>query len=915
MQEFKTKIIFLLIALVATNLNAYSFNEQGNISGKIVDAATGRTIAGATIALIGDQKVTTSNTQGEFLFSQIDAGEYALRITYIGYLEMQLEEVIVEAASETSLTIAMEEKGEVLEEVVVRVARNRGSELALLAEQQRSVMTVQKIGAQELSRRGVSDAASAVTKMAGISKQEGTNQVYVRGLGDRYNATSLNGLPLPSNDPEKKNILLDILNTEIVEYIAVDKVYNSQMSGDFAGGNIDIYSKDYNGRGMFEVALSSTVNSRALGQASNFMLHQGPSQWGYTNYEIPNNPLGGFNFQNSMNTQSRSPYPGSLRLLGGKSFNLGDERRLNIFASASYGNDFEYRKGFNRSVNAQGANLLSLDQERFGYNTNTTGLFNANYILNSAHKLSYNLMFVNTSTQANDIFTGFIRDLAEDNNGLMQRGTYSQNRLFINQLLGSHVLTDRIDLDWGLSANTVAGEMPDRIQNTLRYENGLDGYALVQNTTTDNHRYNQRLDEQEYALNLNTSYKLGDHYQPDGFIRVGYSGRVKRRDFEAIQFNFRVDGTYLNVPLDPYNLDAFFNPINYDNNYFRIEAFSGETPQTYAGEQDIHAGYVSWEHSLSERLTSVLGMRYENLRQRVDWRTQLDPQARSNTFTKNAFLPNLNLRYALAENQNLRLGASKTYTLPQFKERALFVYEDIPDKKRGNPDLYPSDNYNLDLKWEFFPSASELISVTAFGKYIQNPINETTMASSSNDISFINTGDVGTVVGVELELRKDLFNFNNGADGLSLGFNAAYMNTNQDLDPEKVARETALNINLTHDRSSFTGASDLLLNTDLTYTKRWSNQGNVMATVAYSYASDKIYSLGVERRGNTVDRGVGMLDLILKSKLNRRIGVDLMLKNLLDPTYLRVQENASGHVPVLSYKRGSFFTLGVNYQF
>lgn len=915
MQEFKTKIIFVLITLLATNLNAYSSNERGNISGKVVDASTGRTIAGATIALVGNQKVTTSNANGDFLFTQLDAGEYALRITYMGYQEMQLEEVVVEPASETSLTIAMEEKGEMLEEVVVRVARNRGSELALLAEQQRSVMTVQKIGAQELSRRGVSDAASAVTKMSGISKQEGTNQVYVRGLGDRYNATSLNGLPLPSNDPEKKNILLDILNTEIVEYISVDKVYNSQMSGDFAGGNIDIYSKDYNGQGMFEVSLSSTVNSQALGQAGNFKLHQGPNQWGYSTYEIPNNPLGGFNFQNPMNTQSRNPYPGSLRLLGGKSFNLGGESRLNIFASASYGNDFEYRKGFNRSVNAQGANLLSLDQERFGYNTNTTGLFNANYILNSQHKLSYNLMFVNSSTQNNDIFTGFIRDIAEDNNGLMQRGTYAQTRLFINQLLGSHVLTDRIDFDWGLSANTVAGEMPDRIQNTMRYQNGLDGYTLVQNTTTDNHRYNQRLGEHEYALNLNTSYKLGDEYNPDGLIRLGYAGRIKRRDFEAIQFNFRVDGTYLNVPLDPYNLDDFFNPTSYNNNYFRIEAFSGETPQTYAGEQDIHAGYVSWEHRLNERLTSVLGMRYENLRQRVDWRTQLDPQARSNTFTKNAYLPNLNLRYALAENQNLRLGASKTYTLPQFKERALFVYEDIPDKKRGNPDLYPSDNYNLDLKWEFFPTASELVSVTAFGKYIQNPINETTMASSSNDISFINTGDVGTVVGVELELRKDLFSLNSGADGLSLGFNAAYMNTNQDLDPEKVARETALNINLTHDRSSFTGASDLLLNADLTYTKRWSNQGNVMATVAYSYASDKIYSLGVERRGNTVDRGVGMLDLILKSKLNRRVGVALMLKNLLDPTYLRVQENASGHVPVLSYKRGRFFTLGVNYQF
>lgn len=915
MQEIKIRIIFVLISLLAANLNVYSQNEHGNISGKIQDTATGEAIAGATVSIVGINKVTTSNTNGEFQFTQVVPALYTLKVTYIGYQDTHLEQVIVEAGSETTLSIILEQKGEQIEEVVVRVARSRGSDIAILAEQQRSAMTVQKIGSQELSRRGVSDAASAVSKMSGISKAEGTNQVYVRGLGDRYNATSLNGLPLPSNDPEKKNILLDIFNTEIVEFISVDKVYNSQMSGDFGGGNIDIASKDYNGQGMFEVSLSSTVNTQALSQADHFILHTGPSRWGYSNYEIPNNPLGGFNFQHAMNPQSRSPYPGTLRLLGGKSFNLGGEGRLNLFASASYGNEFEYRNGFNRSVNAQGANLLSLDQERFGFNTNTTGLFNANYIIDSKNKLSYNLMFVNSSTQTNDIFTGFIRDIAENGNGLMQRGTYSQTKLFINQLLGKHTLTDRIDLDWGISANTVAGEMPDRIQNTLRYQDALSGYTLVQNTTTDNHRYNQRLDENEYALNLGTSYKLGDEYNPAGLIKIGYNGRIKRRDFEAIQFNFRVDGPYLNSVMDPNDMDAFFNAGNYNNNYFRIEAFAGETPQTYSGEQDIHAGYVSWEHNLTERLTSVLGVRYENLRQRVDWRTQLDPRARNNTFRKNAVLPNLNLRYELTENQNLRLGASKTYTLPQFKERALFVYEDIPDKKRGNPDLYPSDNYNLDLKWEFFPSASELISLAAFGKYILNPINETTMASSSNDISFINTGDVGTVLGLELELRKDIFNLNNGADALSLGFNAAYMNTNQDLDPEKVARETELSINLTDDRSSFTGASDLLLNTDLTYTKRWSNQGNVMATVAYSYASDKIYSLGVENRGNTVDRGVGMLDIILKSKLSRRVGLDLMVKNLLDPTYLRVQENATGHIPVMSYKRGRYFSLGVSYQF
>lgn len=915
MQDQIIKIVLLFSSLFQLTLGVKAQTQLGVIKGSITDAATEESVVGATVSIVGTTRGSVSDGTGTFTFSGIPVGQYTLQVTYVGYVETRVEEVIVKDRSETLLEIHLEESGELMEEVVITKARSKGSDIALLAERQRSSMVVQKIGVQELSRRGVSDAASAVTKMSGISKQDGSNQVYVRGLGDRYNSTSLNGLPLPSNDPERKNIALDIFSTDIVEFISVDKVYNSKMSGDFAGGNVDIYSKNYSGSGLLEISLSSTVNTNALSHADNFLLHPGPNKLGYSPYSIPQNPLGGFNFQHSVNPVSRNPYPGSLQVLSGKSFDVGAESRLNFFGTLGFTNGFEYREGINRNVSAQGANLLSLDQERFGYNTNTTGLFNAGYVLNTKHRLSYNFMFVNTSSQTNDWYRGFIRDLAENDNGLIQRGTYQQNKLFVNQLLGAHVLSDRVDLDWGVSATKITSEMPDRIQNKLRYIDAEGGYTLAQNTTTDNHRYNQRLDEYEYAINVGGTYKLGSVDNPQGFIKIGYNGRFKNRDFEAIQFNFRVTGTQLSTVVDPDNLDAFFNQINYNNGYFRIESFAGETPQTYQGEQQTHAGYTSLEYSLTDRLTSVIGLRYENLEQSVSWRTQLDPVGRNNTFSRNEFLPNLNLKYELNEKQNLRLGASRTYTLPQFKERALFVYEDVTEIKTGNPDLYPSDDYNLDIKWELFPKPSELISLAAFGKYIKNPINETTVASSTNDISFINTGNVGTVVGVELELRKDIFSMSNDRDVLSAGFNAAYMKTSQDLNPEKVAHETRYKINLTDTRSSFTGASDLLVNGDVTYTKRWNNEGNVMATVAYSYFSDKIYSLGVEGKGNFVDRGVGILDLIVRSKINRKVGIDFMAKNILDPTYRRIQENAGGHVPVLTYKRGRFFTLGVNYQF
>lgn len=911
MQNRRTRILLLsslFLLIFARNVQA---EGGGAVKGVIKDSSTGESIVGASVGIVGTTYGTISDVDGSFVLTGVPAAKYELQVSYVGYSTVVVENVVVRGGLEVALEIKLESAGELMDEVVVTTSRRRGNDIALLAEQKKSSLTIQRIGAQELSRKGVSDAATAVAKMSGVSKEDAGSQVYIRGLGDRYISTSFNGLPLPSNDPRLKNIALELFSTDVVEFIAVDKIYNSKMFGDFGGGAVDIHSKEYSGKGMLEISVSSTLNTNALSKQDHFMLLPGGSRWGFAEYAIPNNPLRGFNFTNSMNPESRIPYPASVRLLGGKSFNIGSEGRLNFFATASFGNGYEYREGINNDVNAQGARIRLADQVRFGYTTNSTGLFNASYLINPQHKVSYNFLFVNSSDQWNDNYSGYFRDLTEDGTGLRRLGSYAQNKLFVEQLLGTHQLTERIDVDWGLSANRVAYTMPDRRQNMLRMLDGR-GYVIAENANSDNNRFNQRLDENEYALNLNGSYKIGDSETSKGLLRLGYQGRFKKRNFEALQFNF--NHSERSQIMDPDNLDAYYNQANYDRGFFTITGFFGERPQTYHGDQEIHAGYASLEYNLTDRLTSVLGVRYENIQQYVDWVTALIPEGGNNTLTENQFLPNLNLKYTVNEKQNLRFGASKTYTLPQFKERAPFYFDDGTVLEYGNPYLYSSTNYNADLKWELFPSAPELVSLAAFGKYIQNPINLYSVAATSNDVSYVNTGNKGTVIGAELELKKDLVQWNSDRNILSVGLNVAYMNTNQDIDADKVQDETDFNVRPTHENASFTGASDLLVNADVTYTKRWRNNGNLMATVAYSYFSDKVYALGVEQKGNLVDRGLGTLDFIVRSKINQRIGIDLLIKNILDPEYRRVQENISGHVPVLTYKKGQYFSLGLSYQ-
>ncbi|MGC1630739.1 MAG: TonB-dependent receptor [Gelidibacter sp.] len=909
------KYILTLLPLIFTSI--LSAQSTASIAGKLIDKEyNDEPLAFGNVLIKGTTIGTTSDMDGTYSFDNLNEGRYTLIYSFVGYQTQELE-VALTAGKVVSINVDMVASADALDEVVISTTTRKESEVALLLDQKKSIEIKQNIGIMELSRKGVSNVAGAVIKTSGVSIQEGSNMIYVRGLGDRYNSTSLNGLPIGSNDPEKKNIALDLFSTDIVEFISIDKVYGPRISGDFAGGNIDITSIDYKGKDLFEFSLGSTLGTNSINKFNDFQLQDGPNRSGFSSYGIPNNPLNGYNFENSLAPIKEKPLGSTIGLKAGQSFKIGREGSLNVFATAGFDNGFEYRECINQSVNAQGAKLKSFNQEHFSYNTNTTGMFNANYRINSNHKIAYNFLMVNSSSQTRDSYKGFIRDIAEDDNGLIQRSTYIQNTLFINQLLGNHKLSDSFDFDWATSYNKVEGDMPDRTQNTLKYSDASNGYVFAQNTITDNNRYYQNLIEDELAANLSVSYKLDEDANgvSKGKMTLGYNGRFKKRDFEAIQFNFRIAGNQLNTSVNPDDLDLFLNQQNFENGLFGIESFAGLTPQTYNGEQTIHAGFASVEYKLSDKLSALAGLRFEKVEQTVSWRTQLDASGKSNTFNRNEFLPSLILKYELDEKQNLRLGASKTYTLPQFKERALFIYEDVTEVKVGNPDLYPSQNYNLDLKWEIFPKNSELLSVTAFGKYILDPINEITLASSTNDISFLNTGDSGYVYGAEIELRKDIFSFNQEkSNKLSAGFNASYMHTHQDLDSEKIRKETNFNTNLTHDTSSFTGAADFLLNADISYIKNISKNGNIMATLAYSYTSDKLYALGVETKGNLVDKSVGTLDFNFKTKINKNFGIDFTIKNILNPGIERVQENASENITVLSYKHGAFFKLGLNYK-
>ena len=500
------KLRFLLLSLL---FSAFAIAQTATVSGVILDKEmNNEPLPFANIMIKGTKTGTTTDENGKYTL-KLKPGSYTLVIGFLGYDTKEIP-FTVKANEKKVINYTLESNGVMLDDVVVIQTVSKEKESALLQEQQKAVEIKQSIGAEEISKKGISDVAAAVVKTTGITKQEGTGNIYVRGLGDRYNTTTMNGLPLPSNNAARKNISLDIFSTDIVEYIGIDKTFNYKNYGDFAGANIDIVSKNFKASSMLEIGTGFGMNSNAIGQ-DKFYQQDGPNFHGFGTEEIPNNPLGSYNFNTSWDKSAATPIDGSLFIRGGKSFNVGSNGKLSLFANASFDNGYKYNEGVSRGgVNVQGVAKRNLFKKSFDYQTNSNALLNINYKINSNHNIRINSMLINSSSQKHDEYNGVIDifDSAPDGGGFIRRSTFDRTTLLINQLLGEHKLTERINFDWGVSYNMMKNIIPDRMQNIFvpvddSAPNG-DLTVSVLNRS-DNHRYYQEMTDDEIAGNFNLS--------------------------------------------------------------------------------------------------------------------------------------------------------------------------------------------------------------------------------------------------------------------------------------------------------------------------------------------------------------------------------------------------------------------------
>ncbi|WP_281989823.1 TonB-dependent receptor [Aquimarina aggregata] len=898
--------------------------ETGTIAGKLLDKeANNQPLPFANVVVQGTAKGASTDFDGLFEIPDVPVGTYTLEFRFTGYQTVEVPNVLVEANKIAVVDATLGASAAELEAVVIKVVTSREREEALLLEQKAAVEIKQAIGAQELARKGVSDAEGAVTKVSGVSKQEGVKNVFVRGLGDRYNATTLNGLPLPSEDPEYKNISLGFFNSDIIQAVGISKNFGATQYGDAGGAIIDIQSKELTGNSIFQISIGTGFNSIVLNE--DFLtLDEGKWFGNISNKDIPITSLNSYSFDNSFKPDQQDLQTNtSIGFQFGKRFNIG-ENRLNVFITGSLDNQYLYREGNARVINAQGGTGRDLDFNKYIYETSQLLMGNFKYSFN-AGTISYNTILVHNNTQNIGDFTGFAENISEESDAaFIRRQQQNEDLLFVNQLLSKFNINKKLSLDLGVSYNTTRGNEPDRRTNTYTVNDNIFRPALGSPGLTN--RFYSDLEEEDIAARASLNLEFGNIDEDDkfnGVLTIGGNLRQTDREFNFTQFNhdFRQP-----VVADINTPESLFNQQSIDNDIFTLVTNRGSNnvnadplaPFFYTGDRTIYAGYITSDIILNQKWSFGLGLRLENVDQFVEFDTNLassirDPNVDPSEIEELYVLPSLNAKYSFNENSILRLAASQTYTFPQFKEVAPFLYEDVTFSSSGFPGLEASTNYNLDIKYEYYFSQGELISFTGFFKQIEDPINRIAINSAANNLSYRNTGDNATVAGIELEIRKDLFK-NESEDAsksreLSAGLNASYLYSTQELDDQRSQA------NFTSDDDELEGASPFLLNADVTYNYN-KEKFDATSSIVLSYFSDRIYSLGTQGQGNIVEKGIPTLDFITKLKFDDKYGLSIGIKNILNPEYELNQDTVDGRtIAIRTFEKGIIGSLGFTYNF
>lgn len=887
------KVFFFILLLVLSTMTAMA----GNIKGTVLDKQTKEPLTGATIQITGTAQGVVADIDGNYTLN-VNDGTYTITVRYIGYKDILLNSIKVRA--ETLLNFEMESDAQALGEVSIVAKKNLEGERALQMERQKATLAIENLGAKEMSIKGISNVEEGVKKITGISIAS-AGQLIVRGLGDRYSTTTLNGLPIASPNPDNKLIPLDIFPASTVQNITVSKVYDASAFADYSGAHIDISTKENVGSDFLSISFNAGGKFNTLGKDFYRMDRDGslfktPSldqkliDMSLTDFEeyARHNRLFNTSFQVSKKT-ALPEFGGNIGF--GKRFTLGGNE-VSVLGSIGVSNDLQTMDNASiRTLEATGNTLNEFNYDSYSNELKIAALGNLGYSFRTSDHIGYTFFYAR-----NAIDTYMRREGVdyEDHHLIGSNNVTHIYSLQNHQVNGKHYFGKQWDLNWSGSYSKTSSDEPDRRQVMFIRED--DQIKLFKLNRQETMRYFGSLNEDEWVGDLTASYRFGDNNK----LQAGFTYKDKNRDYMGTRFYYNLNKLNPTIT-DIYDIDSFLNMENVENGSITIDR-KKQPKDSYTAGNSIYAGYIATEYYPVAPLLVNLGVRYEISKQWVDYYTDGGKAERSE-LNKNDLFPSLNMKYQMNEKNSLRFAFSRTVTRPSFIEMAPFLYQESYGSAqiRGNADLQNGYNYNIDLRYELFEKNGDMLSITAYYKHLKAPIERVQTLSGGSAVHSFRNADNGMATGVEIEFRKEI------VKDLRFGVNGSYMYTNVKL-PEGGA--------YTNSQRALQGASPYLANADLTYSPAFSNDRQLSVALLYNLQGPRIHSVGISGLGDIKQQPVHTLNFTGSYRFNRRFAVKLQVNDLLNQDILFKQEvpTTGDKVEVERFRKGTGFEVGFSYD-
>lgn len=901
--------------LLSSFLSAFAVVDNGKVTGKVTDQKTGEALIGVTVIVQGTGTGAVTDVEGRYTLN-LAPGIYTLEFKYMGYQTKAVSEVVVKPGVPTQLPVIMDEpKSKDLKEVVIRGSFKQETINALYTAQKNNASVSDGISADVIRKSPDRSTGEVLKRVSGTTIQD-NKFVIVRGLSDRYNTALVDNGVLPSTEPNRKAFSFDIIPANMIDNIIITKSATPDLPGDFAGGVINVQTKEIPDQYFFDIAVGSSYNT-----ASTFKSFR-------TGYKSSTDFLG---FDGGR--QLPSSFPGTTAILNNQltvteqrnamkslnnDYSIKDKKGLpGVNLQATLGNHWNTKKdgslGMIAAVTYSHAETVQRDMVRrydnfdykdnvYKYSSNLGGVLNFGYSAGKSKivwKNLYNRIFDDNflfregdNLSSNKYINYYAFDLI-------------QKSLFKTALEGEHqVGQGQSKINWLLSYNKVTNNQPD--QRKVSYGKALGDETAVLtadigNVGKANNRLFSDLDENIYIASANYSHPFRFLNNKSSF-KIGGLFQYRSRDFHARYLGLKLD------PLKDGNEAIAQRPITtlyandaIDNGFYTLDDITA-TVDEYRATTTTGAGYLQLDNRLSDKFRLVWGVRVESFGLKVN-APIVGPTIKVDNNWLDV-LPSANLTYSLNESSNLRASYYRTVARPELRELAPLSYYDYEMSSliNGNPNLVRSQIDNADIRYELFPNAGEIFSGSVFYKKFRNPIESRVTSSglSQYDVTPVNYTSAYNV-GAEVELRKKLgfLSENSFLKNTTFYANLAYIKSVVDDNTMVNAKDRPLS-----------GQSNYVINTSLSYALP---NDKVSFNLLYNRIGQRLYLVGEGggadgsgKLGNIYESPRNLLDFQANMNISKRSSFRLNVKDILNAKYrFYYDQNGNNKFDSPVYKRGS----------